>query len=326
MYQLSSRSEGTLEPSHVCHYPAPHPPSSQSPIPPHVDNTDPLPSCNPSSVTLANVVHVTKCSTRSGKEDSRSLSDIALTCKPEGLHSHPTSPCMEDVSSVSLSSLSSLPLSVLPEESTAVDDREAACTTVAEGVGYTDPNRDSCALQTQPPLPPPLHSPPNPPCDVTDKLDTHTVDACLSEEPAILAHEREGHEELPQVPITKSLPQATESENLCEEVDECIGKRPSSPEVSDSPFQLISDPLVKEPLPKDRESLLLLRSHMAMELAWLKQAIASRQKVSRVEVSSVICSCTADCVCICVHVYMCVYMCSSLNCSLISALLPLQVM
>lgn len=33
-------------------------------------------------------------------------------------------------------------------------------------------------------------------------------------------------------------------------------------------------------LPRDRESLLGLRSQVAMELVWIKQAIASRQKVS----------------------------------------------
>ena len=37
---------------------------------------------------------------------------------------------------------------------------------------------------------------------------------------------------------------------------------------------------VQSNLPRDRESLLELRTQMAMELIWIKQAIASRQKVS----------------------------------------------
>ena len=35
-----------------------------------------------------------------------------------------------------------------------------------------------------------------------------------------------------------------------------------------------------EPLPRDREALLELRSQIVMELLWIKQAIASRQEVS----------------------------------------------
>ena len=36
-----------------------------------------------------------------------------------------------------------------------------------------------------------------------------------------------------------------------------------------------------EPLPRDREALLELRSQLALELLWIKQAIASRQEVSQ---------------------------------------------
>lgn len=36
-----------------------------------------------------------------------------------------------------------------------------------------------------------------------------------------------------------------------------------------------------EPLPRDREALLELRSQLTMELLWIKQAIASRQEVSQ---------------------------------------------
>ena len=43
---------------------------------------------------------------------------------------------------------------------------------------------------------------------------------------------------------------------------------------------LNSEPLVADSFPRDKQSLLELRSQTAMELAWLRQAIASRQKAS----------------------------------------------
>ena len=66
--------------------------------------------------------------------------------------------------------------------------------------------------------------------------------------------------------------------------EECEGEQHSSYDASDSLFQLLLGPdsLMEEHFPKDRDSLLELKSHMAMELVWLKQAIASRQKVSHV--------------------------------------------
>ena len=55
--------------------------------------------------------------------------------------------------------------------------------------------------------------------------------------------------------------------------EECEGEQHSSSDVSDSLFQLLLGPdsLMEERFPKDRDSLLELRSHMAMELVWLKQ-------------------------------------------------------
>lgn len=48
------------------------------------------------------------------------------------------------------------------------------------------------------------------------------------------------------------------------------------------------DNLVWKQLPKDRQSLLELRTKLSMELVWLQQAIASRQKVGVVKFSLVI--------------------------------------
>ena len=49
---------------------------------------------------------------------------------------------------------------------------------------------------------------------------------------------------------------------------------------SDGQFEEPSLNCLIEPLPRDREALLELRSQLTLELLWIKQAIASRQEVS----------------------------------------------
>lgn len=63
-----------------------------------------------------------------------------------------------------------------------------------------------------------------------------------------------------------------------------------SPEGRDVVLELLlnSEPLVVDSFPKDKQSLLELRSQTAMELAWLKQAISSRQKASLHSITALI--------------------------------------
>ena len=265
--------------SEECRYP-PESHSSQSPLPPHMDCTSLLPTHKrhsveiPSSVTHTNEADITESHTQSGSRD-RALSDTAQTLKSYGLHSHHTSPSLEQVSSMSSSSLSSLPLSVSPEEGTLVEDREPAA--VADGAGSTGSTGEECALETQPPPPPPS--------DVICKPATCTSTSHSENVPAVLP-QRGDRIELPESLISDTLSRNTGGGPRSEVGEECEGEQHSSSDVSDSLFQLLlgPDPLMEERLPKDRDSLLELRSHMAMELVWLKQAIASRQKVSHVRI------------------------------------------
>ena len=113
--------------------------------------------------------------------------------------------------------------------------------------------------------------------------------------PAVLTR-RWDHVELPESLISDTLSQNTGGGPRSEVGEECEGEQHSSSDVSDSLFQLLLGPdsLMEEHLPKDRDSLLELRSHMAMELVWLKQAIASRQKVShaRICIAILLCNCS----------------------------------
>ena len=113
-----------------------------------------------------------------------------------------------------------------------------------------------------------------------------------------LSRQKRAHVELPQSLISDSLSQSTGGGPRSEVGEECEGERHSSSDVADSLFQLLLGPdsLMEERLPKDRDSLLELRSHMAMELVWLKQAIASRQKVSHVRICIAICFVIAICI------------------------------
>ena len=226
-------------------------------------------------MTPTNEADITESHTQSGSRD-RALSDTAQTVKFCGLHSHPTSPSLEQVSSMSSSSLSSLPLSVSPEEGTLVEDRELGA--VADGAGSTGSNGEECALETQPPPPPP-------PSDVICKPATCTSTSHSENVPAVLT-QRWDCIELPESLISDTLSRNTGGGPRSEVGEECEGEQHSSSDVSDSLFQLLLGPdsLMEERFPKDRDSLLELRSHMAMELVWLKQAIASRQKVSHIRI------------------------------------------
>ena len=57
--------------------------------------------------------------------------------------------------------------------------------------------------------------------------------------------------------------------------------QPLNDEHSDEQFAESSLNCLLEPLPRDREALLELRSQLTMELLWIKQAIASRQEVNQ---------------------------------------------
>ena len=234
----------------------------------------------PSSVTHKNGADITESHTQSGSRD-RSLSDTAQTLKSHGLHSHHTSPSLEQVSSMSSSSLSSLSLSVSPEEGTLVEDRGPGA--VADGAGSTGSTGEECALETQPP-----------PSDVICKPATCTSTSHSENVPAVLT-QRGDRIELPEWLISDTLSRKTGGGPRSEVGEECEGEQHSSSDVSDSLFQLLLGPdsLMEEHLPKDRDSLLELRSHMAMELIWLKQAIASRQKVSHVRIclAVLLCNC-----------------------------------
>ena len=275
---FQTKTERALEPSQECRYP-PESHSSQSPLPPHVDCTSLLPTHKrhsveiPSSVTHTNEADITESHTQSGSRD-RSLSDTAQTVKSYDLHSHHTSPSLEQVSSMSSSSLSSFPLSVLLEEGTLIEDREPGAE--ADGAGSTGSTGEECALETQPPPPPP-------PSDVICKPATCASTSHSETVPAVLT-QRWDHVELPQSLISDSLSRNTGGGPRSEVGEECEGEQHSSSDVSDSLFQLLLGPdsLMEERFPKDRDSLLELKSHMVMELVWLKQAIASRQKVSHV--------------------------------------------
>ena len=276
---FQTETERALEPSQECCYP-PESHSSQSPLPPHVDCTSLLPTHTrhsveiPLSVTHTNEADITESHTQSGSRD-RSLSDTAQILKSYGLHSHHTSPSLEQVSSMSSSSLSSLPLSVSLEEGTLVEDREPGAE--ADGASSTGLNGGECALETQPPPPPP------PPSDVICKPATCTSMSHSENVPAVLPQRWE-YGELPQSLISDTLSRNTGGGPRNEVEEECEGEQHSSSDVSDSLFQLLLGPdsLMEERFPKDRDSLLELRSDMAMELVWLKQAITSRQKVSHV--------------------------------------------
>ena len=264
-------------------------------------------------MTHTNEADITESHTQNGSRD-RSLSDTAQTVKSYGLHSHPTSPSLEQVSSMSSSSLSSLPLSVSPEEGTLVEDRGPGA--VADGAGSTGSTGEECALETQPPPPPP----PPPPSHIICKPATCTSTSHSENVPAVLP-QRGDRIELPESLISDTLSRNTGGGPRSEVGEECEGEQHSSSDVSDSLFQLLldPDPLMEERLPKDRDSLLELRSHMAMELVWLKQAIASRQKVSHVRICIAVLLCnnniaicirfaltilsTKLCVCTCVEYY-----------------------
>ena len=289
---FQTKTERALEPSQECRYP-PESHSSQSPLPPHMDCTSPLSTHKrhsveiSSSVTHTSEADIIESHTQSSSSD-RSLSDMAQTLKSYGLHSHHTSPSLERVSSMSSSSLSSLPLSVSLEEGTLVEDRGPGA--VADGAGSTGSTGGECALETQPPPPPP------PPSDVICKPATCTSTSHSENVPAVLT-QRWDHVELPESLISDTLSRNTGGGPRSEVGEECEGEQHSSSDVSDSLFQLLLGPdsLMEECLPKDRDSLLALRSHMAMELVWLKQAIASRQKVSHVRI------CIAFCFAICIR-------------------------
>ena len=226
-------------------------------------------------MTHTNEADITESHTQSGNRD-RSLSDTAQTLKSHDLHSHHTSPSLEQVSSMSSSSLSSLPLSVSPEEGTLVEDRGPGA--VADGAGSTGSTGEECALETQPPPPPP-------PSDAICKPTTCISTSHSENVPAVLT-QRWDHIELPESLISDTLSRNTGGGPRSEVREECEGEQHSSSDVSDGLFHLLLGPdsLMEECLPKDRDSLLELRSHMAMELVWLKQAIASRQKVSHVRI------------------------------------------
>lgn len=81
-------------------------------------------------------------------------------------------------------------------------------------------------------------------------------------------------------PLQSRTNEATSTQNGTNE-----SQKSSQCEMSEGRDMLIellleSEPLVGDNFPKDKCSLLELRSQTAMELAWLKQAIASRRKVS----------------------------------------------
>ena len=277
---FQTKTERALEPPQECRYP-PESHSSQSPLPPHVDCTSLLSTHKrhsveiPSSETHTNEADITESHTQSCSRD-RALSDTAQTVKSYGLHSHPTSPSLEQVSSMSSSSLSSLPLSVSLEEGTLVEDRGPGA--VADGAGSTGSNGGECALEIQPPPPHP------PPSDAICKPATCTSMSHSENVPAVLT-QRWNHVDLPES-FSDTLSRNTGGGPRSEVGEECEGEQHSSSDASDSLFQLLLGPdsLMEERLPKDRDSLLELRSHMAMELVWLKQAIASRQKVSHVRI------------------------------------------
>ena len=257
--------------SEECRYP-PESHSSQSPLPPHVDCTSLLPTHKrhsveiPSSVTHTNEADITESHTQNGSSD-RSLSDTAQTLKSYGLHSHHTSPSLEQVSSMSSSSLSSFPLSVSPEECTLVEDRGPAAE--ADGAGSTGSTGGECALETQPPPPPSS--------DAICKPATCTSTSHSENVPAVLT-QRWDHIELPESLISDTLSRKTGGGPRSEVGEECEGEQHSSSDVSDSLFQLLLGPdsLMEERFPKDRDSLLELKSHMAMELYSLAETSYSQ--------------------------------------------------
>ena len=81
----------------------------------------------------------------------------------------------------------------------------------------------------------------------------------------------------------KSLPSLTTAAASIQ--DSTNGSEKSQHDLSEGRDMLLelllnSEPLVADSFPRDKQSLLELRSQTAMELAWLRQAIASRQKAS----------------------------------------------
>ena len=254
-----------LKPSQECRYPLPEVDSGKTssslelqncslPLPKisHQPRVDQERQCSaPSSAAMCTPFHaslserdiVTECN----QNDSESMPcDISSAPKTDILPCRQYSASLEGVSSPSLSSLSS---SSSSEGNTLGGESRGDGEAVVDS--STDSTKESCTLQKQ------------------SRHDFPKPDSVLSSRPgeAVCVSESAAGTGIPA--------EQTSPQNLGD-----LQNRPGETcdGMQHEPL-LGSGPVAEGSFPKDRHSLLELRSETAMELVWLKQAIVSRQKV-----------------------------------------------